>query len=132
VRLGGTWIDGVDAQEARVLLRGQGTSRARATGPVRIVASPSEADRLRPGDVLVARMTSPGWEEALGGAAAIVTEFGGVTSHAAIVCRRLGIPGIVGAHDATTVLSEGQRVTVDAAAGEVLAIDRTTSSAPEG
>jgi pyruvate, water dikinase len=117
---GGSRPAGVAAGEPVVLLRGLGTAPGRATGRVRVLASPAEGGRLASGDVLVARMTSPDWVPVLRRAAAIVTDLGGITCHAAIVSRELGIPGIVGAHEATTKLRDGQLVTVDGARGVVL------------
>jgi pyruvate,water dikinase len=73
------------------------------------------------GEILVTRMTSPDWVPIMRRAAAIVTDAGGMTSHAAIVARELGLPCIVGAHEATRVLSTGMLVTVDGAAGTVVA-----------
>jgi pyruvate, water dikinase len=103
-----------------VLVHGLGTAPGAAAGRVRVLTSPAEGDQLAAGEVLVARMTSPDWVPVLRRAAAIVTELGGVTCHAAIVSRELGIPGVVGAHEATTVLHDGQVVTVDGARGDVL------------
>ena len=76
---------------------------------------------MRAGEVLVTRMTSPDWVPIMRRAAAIVTDAGGMTSHAAIVARELGLPCIVGAHDATRVLTPGMLVTVDGSAGTVVA-----------
>ena len=106
---------------ATVLARGLGVGPGRATGRVRILHSPDEGRLLEDGEVLVAEMTSPDWVPTLRRAAAIVTDAGGTTCHAAIVSRELGVPGIVGTGDATTSLHDGQLVTVDAAAGQVLA-----------
>lgn len=103
------------------LVRGLSASPGRAVGRVRIVRTPDAADALEPGEVLVAPMTSPDWVPLMRRAAALVTDSGGMTSHAAIVSRELGLPCIVGARQATTTLHDGLLVTVDAAAGVVLA-----------
>ena len=103
----------------RVLARGLGASPGRASGAVRVLASPEEDAAMKTGEVLVTRMTSPDWVPIMRRAAAIVTDAGGMTSHAAIVTRELGLPCIVGAHDATRVLSTGVVVTVDGSAGTV-------------
>jgi pyruvate,water dikinase len=106
-------------EPSRLLLRGLGASPGVATGPARILRKASDGQRLRQGDVLVAAMTSPDWVPVMRRAAAIVTDAGGMTSHAAIVSRELGIPCIVGTHNATTVLSDDAIVTVDAKVGTV-------------
>lgn len=106
-------------RQSQLLLRGLGASPGVATGPARILREAGDGQRLQPGDVLVAHMTSPDWVPVMRRAAAIVTDAGGMTSHAAIVSRELGIPCVVGAHDATTALRDGIIVTVDATAGTV-------------
>jgi pyruvate,water dikinase len=103
----------------RVLARGLGASPGRASGVVRVLASPEDDAAMKTGEVLVTRMTSPDWVPIMRRAAAIVTDAGGMTSHAAIVARELGLPCIVGAHDATRVLSTGAAVTVDGSSGTV-------------
>ena len=103
-----------------VLLHGLGASPGVATGTVRVLASPLEEGRLRPGEVLVTTMTSPDWVPIMRRAVAIITDSGGMTSHAAIVSRELGIPCIVGAKDATRRLRDGMLVTVNARDGTVL------------
>lgn len=90
-----------------------------ASGAVRIVASNEDLAAFRPGDVLVAETTSPDWEPVMKGAAAIVTDRGGRTCHAAIVARELGVPAIVGAEGATSRLVTGSVVTISCAEGEV-------------
>ncbi|TAM86740.1 MAG: phosphoenolpyruvate synthase [Jatrophihabitans sp.] len=103
------------------LLRGLPASSGRASGPVRILRTPQEGERLEPGDVLVAAMTSPDWVPAMRRAAALITDGGGMTCHAAIVSRELGVPCVVGTRAATATLREGQVVTVDGKLGEVYA-----------
>ncbi|GGS28389.1 phosphoenolpyruvate synthase [Actinokineospora fastidiosa] len=90
-----------------------------ASGRVRVLRDPAEADRFADGDVLVARMTDPDWVPLMRRAAAVVTDEGGATCHAAIVARELRVPCVVGARTATTALREGMTVTVDGAAGTV-------------
>src|SRR5579875_2805063 len=104
----------------RVLLNGLAASAGRASGAVRVLASPDEGDRLRDGEVLVATMTSPDWVPVMRRAAALVTDGGGMTCHAAIVARELQVPCVVGTRNATTVLRDGEVVTVDGAKGQVL------------
>lgn len=100
-------------------LRGIAASPGRVTGPVRVVRSASEFDRLKPGDVLVAPITTPAWTPLFATAAAVVTDTGGVASHSSVVAREYGIPAVVGTGDATQRLRDGQIVTVDGAAGLV-------------
>ena len=103
------------------LIRGLPAAPGIASGPVRILRDPSEGNRLQTGEVLVAPMTNPDWVPTLRRVAAVVTDGGGMTCHAAIVSRELGIPAIVGARTATTVLRDGEIVTVDGARGIVWA-----------
>ena len=88
-------------------------------GTVRILATPVEGKRLQPGEVLVAPMTNPDWVPTIRRAAALVTDGGGMTCHAAIVARELGVPCVVGTGHATTTLHDGERVTVDGNRGNV-------------
>ncbi len=90
-----------------------------ASGTVRVVRSVAELPRVQPGDVLVADITDPDWEPVLKVAAAVVTNRGGRTCHAAIVAREHGIPAVVGTGNATEVLRNGAQVTVSCAEGEV-------------
>ena len=113
-------VEGEEAEEtAPVLVSGSPASPGAAMGPVKIVLSSSEIDRVKEGDVLVAEMTTPDFVPAMKRAAAIVTDRGGRTAHAAIVSRELGIPCVVGAAGATTTLSDDQLVTVDGSQGKV-------------
>ena len=102
-----------------IIVAGLGASPGTASGPVRIVNSAADGADLEPGEVLVAAMTSPDWVAALRRASALVTDEGGVTCHAAIVGRELGIPVVVGTGDATSRLVTGTHVTVDGSAGTV-------------
>jgi pyruvate, water dikinase len=92
-----------------------------AAGRVRVLHTPDEGQLLQPGEVLVAPMTNPDWVPAIRRAAAVVTDGGGMTCHAAIVSRELRVPSVVGARTATTVLRSGELVTVDGARGQVTA-----------
>ena len=104
--------------EGEALVEGMAVGTAIATGPVKVIADVSDIDRFEKGDVLVTERTDPDWVPIMKQAAAIVTDHGGRTSHAAIVSRELGIPAIVGTGDATEVLESGSRVTVSCAEGE--------------
>jgi pyruvate,water dikinase len=119
-------------QPARPLLTGLAAAPGRSSGAVRVLQSPSQGAQLRAGDVLVAPMTNPDWLPTIRRAAALVTDSGGATCHAAIVARELGGPCIVGTRYATTSLHDGQVVTVDGGAGEVLAGAAPATSGPAG
>ena len=104
--------------QSTVLVEGRAIGQKIGTGPVRIVHSIAEMERVQPGDVLVADMTDPNWEPVMKRAAAIVTNRGGRTCHAAIIARELGIPAVVGCGDATELLKDGQLVTVVCSEGD--------------
>ncbi len=105
-------------QYGRALTHGRAIGQKIGAGPVRVVASVSEMNRVQPGDILVTDMTDPNWEPVMKRAAAIVTNRGGRTCHAAIIARELGIPAIVGCGNATEVLEEGDMATVSCAEGD--------------
>ena len=107
-----------DTSKNTVLAEGRAIGQKVGTGPVRLVRSPAEMDRVQPGDILVTDMTDPNWEPVMKRASAIVTNRGGRTCHAAIIARELGIPAVVGCGDATEHLSEGALVTVSCAEGD--------------
>jgi pyruvate, water dikinase len=101
------------------LVRGLGAAPGAASGEARIVSALDGAGKLAEGEVLVTHMTAPDWVPLMRRAAAIVTDSGGMTCHAAIVSRELGIPCVVGTAEATKVLRDGELVTVDATEGVV-------------
>jgi pyruvate,water dikinase len=103
-----------------VLLRGLGAAPGQASGPVSLLPALADAGKFTDGSVLVTRMTAPDWVPLMRRAAAIATDSGGMTCHAAIVSRELGIPCVVGTQDATKRLRDGELVTVDATHGVVL------------
>src|SRR6185437_12915146 len=107
------------AEKGRVLASGRAVGERIAAGSVRLISSSAQAGEFQTGDVLVTDSTTPDWEPIMRRAAAIVTNRGGRTCHAAIVAREFGIPAVVGAEDATQRLSQGQQVTVCCAEGEV-------------
>jgi pyruvate,water dikinase len=104
---------------AKLLLEGLAASPGVAMGVVKKVKSPKEIDKVKEGDVLVAEMTNPDYVPAMKRATAIVTDLGGRTSHAAIVSRELGVPAVVGTEHATSILKDGEEITVDGAEGKV-------------
>jgi pyruvate,water dikinase len=102
----------------RSLASGRAIGQKIGQGPVRLVKSATEMDRVQAGDVLVTEMTDPDWEPIMKRASAIVTNRGGRTCHAAIIARELGIPAVVGCGDATRVLPDEMPVTVSCADGD--------------
>lgn len=108
-----------DVSTAEVILKGAAASTGMASGEVVIIHSPSEIDKIKEGNVLVTEMTTPDYVPAMKRAAAIVTDKGGRTCHAAIVSRELGIPCVVGTENATTVLKDIGVITVDGKSGNV-------------
>lgn len=105
-------------ETGRVLLEGRSIGHRIGHGSVRVVECAADLHQVQPGDVLVADMTDPDWEPILEKAAAIITNRGGRTCHAAIIARELGLPAIVGCEDATRLLSNGQSITVSCAEGD--------------
>jgi pyruvate,water dikinase len=105
-------------QRGNVLAEGRAIGQKIGVGPVRIVDSANDMHLVKAGDVLVTDMTDPNWEPVMKKAAAIITNRGGRTCHAAIIARELGIPAIVGCGDATKTLTEDQIVTASCAEGD--------------
>jgi pyruvate, water dikinase len=103
---------------SKVLSEGRSIGQRIGAGKTRIVRDVKEMERVQPGDVLVADMTDPDWEPVMKRASAIVTNRGGRTCHAAIIARELGIPAVVGCGSATSVLKDGQPITVSCAEGD--------------
>ncbi|MEK6982774.1 MAG: phosphoenolpyruvate synthase [Candidatus Micrarchaeota archaeon] len=108
-----------DIGSAKILVKGLGASPGVGVGKVKLILSPKEIKRMEKGDILVTEMTTPDFVPAMKKAAAIITDTGGTTSHAAIVSRELGIPCIVGTTNATKILAEGMDVTADGSHGVV-------------
>lgn len=117
-----------------MLVHGLGAGPGTATGTARVLTALEDSGRLEDGDILVAPMTRPDWLPVLRRAAAIVTDGGGVTCHAAIVGRELGRPVVVGTHEATRVITDGTMITVDGDSGSVFAGTggRSRHTAPTG
>src|SRR5262245_11650684 len=121
-----------------VLARGLAAAPGTASGKVRVLDTPDEGDRLLEGEILVAQMTNPDWLPTIRRAAALVTDTGGMTCHAAIVARELGVPCVVGTRTGTRDLHDGTTVTVDGTHGQVVsgrvaaspAVSVTERSAP--
>ncbi|KUI32620.1 phosphoenolpyruvate synthase [Mycobacterium sp. GA-2829] len=124
-----------------VLARGLAAAPGTASGPVRVLETPDQGSELSEGEILVAPMTNPDWLPTIRRAAALVTNTGGMTCHAAIVARELGVPCVVGTRTATTDLHDGAVVTVDGTHGTVVsgvmedtrvAAGRTPTGPPAG
>jgi pyruvate,water dikinase len=105
-------------QKSEVLVSGRAIGHRIGAGTVRVVKDASEMGSVKPGDIIVTDMTDPNWEPVMKRAAAIVTNRGGRTCHAAIIARELGIPAVVGCGNATAALTEGEACTVSCAEGD--------------
>ncbi|MBI2792899.1 MAG: phosphoenolpyruvate synthase [Gammaproteobacteria bacterium] len=105
--------------KGKIIVEGRSIGQRIGAGSVKIVHNHDEMDKVQPGDVLVADMTDPDWEPIMKRASAIVTNRGGRTCHAAIIARELGIPAVVGTHNATKELKDDQEVTISCAEGDV-------------
>ncbi len=104
---------------SNTVLTGTGASPGIVRGTARTVHDPDQFSVVRPGDVLVCRTTDPAWTPLFGVAAAVVTETGGMLSHAAIVAREYGIPAVLGVANALTRIKSGTTVVVDGTRGTV-------------
>jgi pyruvate,water dikinase len=110
-----------------LLARGEAVGAHIVTGRARVLGSPADAGDLQKGDIIITDITSPDWDPVLKKAAAIVTNKGGRTSHASIVARELGVPAVVGAGDATSGISDGERITVSCCEGSTGFVYRGTA-----
>lgn len=108
-----------ERRDDNVLLKGLGASPGVASGPVRIVRKLDQLDKVGEGDIIVTEMTTPDMVPAMKRAAGLITDEGGMTSHAAIVSRELGVPAVVGSGSASTQLVDGQEVTIDGEKGTI-------------
>ena len=118
-RLAGQAVERFELKErGEVLAEGRSIGQRIGAGAARLVLEAGQMDKVREGDVLVTDMTDPDWEPVMKRTAAIVTNRGGRTCHAAIIARELGIPAVVGTGDATRTIGEGAEVTVSCAEGD--------------
>ena len=108
------------AEQSGDVLTGIGASAGRVTATARVLGGPEDFGQMRPGDVLVASITTPAWTPLFAVASAVVTDIGGPLSHSSIVAREYGIPAVLGTAVATRRISNGQSITVDGDAGQVL------------
>ncbi|PSQ59948.1 phosphoenolpyruvate synthase [Halobacteriales archaeon SW_7_71_33] len=130
-RTDGAGAVGETGGDEETLVRGLGASPGRASGTVRVAETPDKLDTVGDGDVIATKMTTPDMVPAMKRAAGIVTDEGGMTSHAAIVSRELGVPAVVGTGNATAVLGDGDTVTVDGEQGRVEPGSDETAEPPE-
>jgi phosphoenolpyruvate synthase/pyruvate phosphate dikinase len=127
----GMFVAAEDAEQAGDTIRGAGTSPGCVTGTARVLRGPEDFEQMRPGDVLVAKFTTPAWTPLFARAAAVVTDIGGQLSHGSIVAREYAIPAVMGTGVATKRIQSGQTITVDGSTGEVVlpeSQDEPTSS----
>ena len=101
------------------IIKGVGASPGQVTAPARVLLGPEDFHEMRPGDILVAEITTPAWTPLFAMAAGVVTDIGGPLSHGSIVAREYGIPAVLGTGVATQRVRSGQVVTVDGSAGIV-------------
>jgi phosphohistidine swiveling domain-containing protein len=118
------WL--TESQAGSGILTGLAASPGVGVGPARVVHSPEQLAEVLEGEVLVAPVTSPGWAPVFSRVSAVVTDVGGVMSHAAIVCREYGLPGVTATVDATRRIVTGQRLRVDGTRGTVTLLDEPT------
>lgn len=113
------WMPAHSDQAAGKTIRGIGTSPGRVTGPACVIHGPEEFDQMKPGDILVAKITTPAWTPLFALASGIVTDVGGPLSHSSIVAREYGVPAVLGTGVATQRIGSGQPITVDGDSGVV-------------
>jgi phosphohistidine swiveling domain-containing protein len=113
-------FDGIRIESTdRDLLKGTGASAGRASGPARVTLSPDDFARVQAGDIIICPSSNPSWVPLFSIAAGLVTDTGGVLSHAAVVAREFGLPAVVGTGDATTRIADGRTVELDGTTGDV-------------
>lgn len=117
-------------QNAKIILQGQGAAPGIASGRVVVIRDVKDTGSVKEGDILVTKMTSPDMVPAMRKVAAIITDEGGLTCHAAIVSRELGTPAVVGTKTATHVLTNGQLITVDGEKGLIYEGEITAPAKP--
>jgi rifampicin phosphotransferase len=120
MRLFDSMMPATTAEQSGDVLSGIGASAGRVTAPARVLGGPQDFGRMRSGDVLVASITTPAWTPLFAMAAAVVTDIGGPLSHSSIVAREYGIPAVLGTAVATRRIPDGEPITVDGDAGQVL------------
>jgi pyruvate,water dikinase len=117
------WMPARTDQRAGNTIKGVGTSPGRVQGVARVIHGPEEFEQMQPGDILVAKITTPAWTALFALASGVVTDVGGPLSHSSIVAREYHIPAVLGTGVATERVRSGQRITVDGDAGVVTIVD---------
>jgi phosphoenolpyruvate synthase/pyruvate phosphate dikinase len=127
-----TLADQLDGASSEAVLKGIGCSAGVIRAAIRVIRTLEEADTLRPGEILVTRFTDPGWTPVLGLVSGIITEVGGLLSHAAVIGREYGIPAVLNVTGATQLLRTGQHVEIDGSEGtvRVLAAEAVEPASP--
>ena len=121
------WLDGAGAKRGEVdEVKGFASSHGAAEGPARVLKTVEEISLLQEGEIMVCPSTNPSWGPALGRVAAVVTDIGGLTSHAAIVCREYGVPSVTGTGVSTDVIRTGDVLRVDGDKGVVTIVERAS------
>jgi pyruvate,water dikinase len=113
------WMPARTSQEARNFIRGIGASPGKVTAPACVIHGPEEFGEMQPGNILVAKITTPAWTPLFAMASGIVTDVGGPLSHSSIVAREYGVPAVLGTGVATQRIRGGQSITVDGNSGVV-------------
>jgi pyruvate,water dikinase len=113
------WMPARTDQSAANIIKGVGASPGRVVGVARVIHGPEEFDQMQPGDILVAKITTPAWTALFALASGVVTDVGGLLSHSSIVAREYHIPAVLGTGVATARLHSGQRISVDGDSGLV-------------
>jgi phosphohistidine swiveling domain-containing protein len=124
------FMPAVSGEQTGPILRGIGASTGKTTAPARVLAGPADFHRMRPGDVLVASITTPAWTSLFAMASAVVTDIGGPLSHSSIVAREYGIPAVLGTGVATRRISDGVPILVDGDAGTVTLLQEVDAATP--
>jgi pyruvate,water dikinase len=129
-----SWLAGEDSGGTITRIEGFAASTGSVEGPARVVDSIDDLDQLEPGEILVCRLTNPSWAPVFSTIAGAVTDKGGITSHAAVVCREYGIPAVTGTEVATKHVENGDRIRVDGSEGtvEMLDTEEGASGPPTG
>jgi pyruvate,water dikinase len=117
------WLAASAEDQVSEAIKGVGASPGRATATAQVLHGPDDFDQMRPGDILVAGITTPAWTPLFAMASAVVTDIGGPLSHGSIVAREYGIPAVLGTGVATRRIRSGQRITVDGDAGVVTLVE---------
>jgi pyruvate,water dikinase len=125
------WMPARTGQRAGKVIKGVGASPGRVTGVARVIHGPEEFNQMQPGDILVAKITTPAWTALFALASGVVTDVGGPLSHSSIVAREYHIPAVLGTGVATERIRSGQRITLNGDAGEVALADSLSLDNPE-